>query len=109
MDNARAAFEALRALGVPLEGLDPGDLLDDEENLRFGPAEDHIDILASIGTMSFDQVWRNRVTAEINGLPVPFISKADLIENKRQTGRLRDLADIEELELIVEQFDDHRG
>lgn len=60
-ENACAAFEALRELGVPLEGLEPGDLLDDEENLRFGPDEDHIDILASIGEMDFDQVWRNRV------------------------------------------------
>lgn len=101
-DNARAAFEALRALGVPLHGLNPGDLLDDQENLRFGPEEDHIDILASIGAMAFDQVWRNRVETMVEGLSVPFISKADLIENKRQAGRLRDLADVEELELIPE-------
>ncbi len=99
-ENARAAFGALLALGVPLEGLEPGDLLDDEENLRFGPEEDHIDILASIGEMSFDQVWRNRVETVLDGLSVPFISKADLIENKRQVGRLRDLADVEELERI---------
>ena len=36
----------------------------------------------------------------VDGLWIPFISKADLIENKRQVGRLRDLADVEELELI---------
>jgi hypothetical protein len=36
----------------------------------------------------------------MKGLTVPFISKADLIESKRQTGRLRDLADVEELERI---------
>lgn len=100
MENASAAFEALRTVGVPLEGLEPGDLLDDEENLRFGPQDDHIDILASIGEMSFDQVWRNRVEATVDGLAIQFISKADLIENKRQVGRLRDLADVEELELI---------
>jgi hypothetical protein len=99
-ENARAAFEALRALGVPLEGLEPGDLLNDEENLRFGPEEDHIDILASIGEMPFEQVWRNRIETEVEGLSIPFISKADLIENKRQVGRLRDLADAEELGLI---------
>jgi hypothetical protein len=99
-ENARAAFGALLALGIPLEGLEPGDLLDDEENLRFGPEEDHIDILASIGEMTFDQVWRNRVEASVDGLSVPFISKADLMENKRQVGRLRDLADVEELEQI---------
>jgi hypothetical protein len=99
-ENARAAFDALLTFGAPLEGLQPDDLLDDEENLRFGPDEDHIDILASIGEMPFDQVWRNRVETEMEGLSIPFISKADLIDNKRQVGRLRDLADAEELALI---------
>ena len=101
-ENAHAAFQALLALGVPLEGLLPGDLLDDEENLRFGPEEDHIDVLASIGEMSFEQVWRNRIVAEIEGLSIPFISKPDLIENKLQVGRLRYLADVEELALITD-------
>jgi hypothetical protein len=101
-ENAYAAFQALLALGIPLEGLVPGDLLDDEENLRFGPEEDHIDVLSSIGEMSFEQVWRNRIVAEVEGLSIPFISKPDLIENKRQVGRLRDLADVEELGLIAD-------
>ena len=83
-----------------MEGLEPADLLNDEENLRFGSAEDHIDILASIGAMGFDQVWRNRIETVVEGVSVPFISKADLIENKRQIGRLRDLADVEELSQI---------
>lgn len=86
-----------RALGVPLEGLESTDLLNDEENLRFGPAEDHINILASIGEMPFDQVWRSRIETEVEGLTIPFISKSDLIENKRQVGLLRNLADAEEL------------
>ena len=102
-ENALAAFNALVALGVSLEGLEPNDLLDEEENVRFGPAEDHVDILPSIGAMPFEQVWRNRIETEIEGVAVPVISKADLIENKRQVGRLRDLADAEELALIPEK------
>ena len=102
-ENARAAYGALRELGVSLDGVEPVDLLDDDQNLRFGPEEDHIDILASIGEMSFDQVWRNRMEADVDGLPIPFISKEDLIANKRQVGRLRDLADGEDLALIPEQ------
>jgi hypothetical protein len=101
-ENALAVYNALLALGVSLEGLEPSDLLDDEDNVRFGPGEDHIDILASIGEMPFDQVWRNRIQTVVEGLSVPFISKADLIANKLQVGRLRDLADAEELALIQE-------
>jgi len=103
MENARAAFQALLTLGVALEGLEPGDLLSEGDNLRFGPAEDHIDILASIGEMAFDQVWRNRVEILVEEVMVPFISKADLIDNKAQVGRLRDLADAEELARIPER------
>ena len=102
-DNARVAFRALQDLGVSLEGLEPADLLSDYDNLRFGPQEDHIDILASIGEMSFDQVWKNRIDVLMEGLRVPFMSKADLVENKRQVGRLRDLADIEELNALPDE------
>jgi len=48
--------------------------------------------------MSFEQVWRGRVDVHFGGLIIPFISKADLIENKIATGRYRDLSDVEELE-----------
>ena len=100
VQNARAAYAALLALGVALGGFEPEDLLNDEEHLRFGPAHDHIDILASIGEMSFDQVWRNRLEVVVEGVKVAFISKTDLIANKRQVGRLRYLADAEELDLL---------
>jgi hypothetical protein len=102
VENAQAAFYALLAMGVSLDGLEPADLLDDEENFRFGPAEDHIDILASIGEMGFDQVWQNRVETVVEGVPVSLISKTDLIANKRQVGRLRDLTDVEELERVAD-------
>jgi hypothetical protein len=106
VENARAAFQALLAMGVPLEGLEPADLLSEEQNLRFGPADDHIDILASIGEMSFEQVWQNRVETVVDGVPISLISKADLIENKRQVGRLRDLTDAEELVSIPDPEQD---
>lgn len=102
VDNAEPAYQALRALGVPLEAFEAADLLEDEQNLRFGPDDDHVDILASIGEMPFDQVWRNRVEAIIEGVQVSFISKQDPIANKLQVGRLRELADAEELASLSE-------
>jgi hypothetical protein len=102
-ENAKAAFDALLALDIPLEDLQPNDLLSDGDNLRFGPDENHIDILSSIGKMPFDQVWRNRIEIMMEEISVPFISKPDLIENKIQVGRLRDLADVEELNLLSKE------
>ena len=102
-DNAPAAYRALAENGVPpLEEKAAIDLLDDECNLRLGTDQDHIDILSSIGEMPFDQVWGNRIETQIDGVPVCLISKQDLIENKRQVGRLRDLADVDELERLDE-------
>jgi hypothetical protein len=106
LENAQAAFHALLSMGVSLDGLEPADLLNDEENFRFGPAEDHIDLLTSIGEMGFDQVWQNRVETVVEGVPVSLISKADLIANKRQVGRLRDLTDVEELERVPDVGED---
>jgi hypothetical protein len=102
-DNAKAVHAALESIGAPLEGIQPSDLLDDEAHFRFGSETNSIDILASIGEMPFDQVWRNRVEATIDGIPVTFISKPDLIANKSQTGRHIDLADVEGLLLIPER------
>jgi hypothetical protein len=101
--NAEAAFRALQMFGAPLGNLSASDLLDDERHFRFGSDIDHIDILTSIGEMDFDEAWVDRVEVNAAGLKVPFISKANLMKNKRQIGRLRDLVDVEELELLPER------
>jgi hypothetical protein len=40
----------------------------------------------------------------IESTAVPFICKSDLIECKQQAGRLRDLADVEELQALGDVF-----
>ena len=101
-ENAEATFQALRALGAPLEGLEPTNLLTVDSHYQLDTQYGRIDVLSSIGDMRFDQVWRNRVDTEIDGVTVHFISKQDLIENKRQVGRLIDLADAEQLSLLAD-------
>lgn len=103
-DNAQATFRALAALGAPLGNLHFTDLLAEDAQYQLQTEHGRIDLLTSIGEMPFDQVWRNRVDAEIDGVTVHFISKQDLIENKRQVARLIDLADVEQLELVPEQI-----
>jgi hypothetical protein len=100
VENAQAAFHALQELGAPLAGLDPTDLLTEDEHYQFEMEFNRVDLLTFIGEMPFDTVWRNRIETTIDGVPVCFISKADLIENKRQVGRLIDLADVEQLSLL---------
>jgi hypothetical protein len=59
-----------------------------------------IDILSEIQGVSFNAAWKNRVTMVIDdaaGLMAHFISRDDLIANKLAAGRLRDLADVDEI------------
>ncbi len=100
VENAGAVFRALSGLGAPLAGMDATDLLMDDAHYQLETEQGRIDLLSSIGEMRFDQVWRNRISVEIDGVAIPFISVDDLIENKRQVGRLIDLAEAEQLENV---------
>jgi hypothetical protein len=60
-----------------------------------------IDLLTSIDGVSFDDAWRDRTSVRVEGQEIPLISREDFLRNKRATGRLRDLADAEELEKLV--------
>lgn len=48
--------------------------------------------------MSFEQAWPRRRTVTLAGLSVPIIGRDNFITNKRAMGRMRDLADVEDLE-----------
>ncbi len=48
--------------------------------------------------MSFEAAWQGCASANLEGHTVYFIGREALILNKRSTGRLKDLADVESLE-----------
>jgi hypothetical protein len=56
-----------------------------------------IELLTSISGLHFDETFNDRVDTEIDGVPVTVISLERLKANKRASGRLKDLADLESL------------
>lgn len=59
-----------------------------------------MDILPGIEGVDFDAAWERRVRGVVDphsGLSAFFISSTDLIASKLASGRLRDLADVEEI------------
>lgn len=56
-----------------------------------------IDLMTSIDGVSFDPCFNRRVDIEIDGTLLHFISLEDFKTNKRASGRLKDLADLESL------------
>jgi hypothetical protein len=98
--NARAAYDALREFGAPLAQIQVADLADPRKFLRFGRPPIAIDILSGIDGVDFDGAWERRVEGVIDpktGQKAFFISKEDLIASKLAAGRMRDLADVEEI------------
>ncbi len=98
--NAKAAYAALADFGAPLSNIAIDDLADARKFIRFGREPVAVDILPSIDGVNFDEAWARRVEGVIDansGLTAFFISKNDLIASKLAAGRLRDLADVEEI------------
>ena len=54
-------------------------------------------LLFHSGVPDFEAAYAYRVMRTIAECEVPFIGRAELIDNKRATGRLRDQADVEAL------------
>ncbi|MCC7436053.1 MAG: hypothetical protein IT363_15350 [Methanoregulaceae archaeon] len=57
-----------------------------------------IDVLNHIDGVNFEEAWSRRVIGVLGDVRVAFISRKDLIRNKRASGRIKDQADVESLE-----------
>ncbi|HTX78002.1 MAG TPA: DUF6036 family nucleotidyltransferase [Terracidiphilus sp.] len=98
--NAEAVYSALAEFGAPLESISVRDLADPTRFFRFGHPPIAVDILSAVDGVEFDSAWNQRIEAVVDpdsGLRAFFISRGDLIASKIAAGRLRDLADVEEI------------
>jgi hypothetical protein len=95
----RGLYEAIKRFGAPLHDLDAADLSHPGVVFQIGVPPVRIDILTALSGLRFEQDWANRSYVEWDGLKIPVISRLDLIRNKRSTGRTKDLADAEQLEM----------
>jgi len=99
-DNAEAVLRALRSFGSPLHNLTNKDLEVDGTIFQIGIAPRRIDIITEATGLKFEQAYQNSVLVNIDGIDVHIPSIDDLIINKKATGRTKDLADAEALELL---------
>jgi len=98
--NAAATHAALVSFGAPIGSISVEDFVNPRNFIRFGKEPIAVDILPAIDGVDFDQAWERRIVGVVapqKGLQAFFISRSDLIVSKLAAGRLRDLADVEEL------------
>ena len=99
-DNAERVYRALAAFGAPIDGYGPSDFHGHPHQvIQFGVPPSRIDLLQAITGVTAEEAWQGRTQEMLlDGIPVNLISLEHLIRNKRASGRLQDLADVEQLE-----------
>jgi len=95
--NSKAVFSALKEFGAPLKGLTPHDFTERGYFYQMGNPPFRLDIMMSIPGVEFETAWGHREEVLLEGLSIPFISRADLIRAKDASGRAQDLLDAENL------------
>ena len=93
------SLKDLRMLIWDFYGEDMGPVeLEYGQFLRIGVPPHRIELLTQIDGITSQEVYNNsKVVDSIDGWDVRVIAKADLIKNKRASGRYKDLADIDGL------------
>ena len=96
-ENSKAVFSALKAFGAPLKGLTPHDFTERGYFYQMGNPPFRLYIMMSIPGVEFETAYEHREEVLLEGLTIPFISRADLIRAKDASGRAQDLLDAENL------------
>lgn len=96
-ENARKTVAALREFDFDMPELSERPFLEPDRIIRMGNPPMRIEISTTISGVEFRQCYADRVMDTIDGIEVSFISLPDLKINKKASGRLKDLSDLENL------------
>jgi len=96
-ENALKILSCVNQFGFSSYGLTVSDFTKEGNVVQLGYPPLRIDLLTNIDGVTFDECYKNKKEVDIDELIVNFISYKDLIKNKKATGRLRDLDDLENL------------
>jgi hypothetical protein len=94
-ENAPRVMQALAAFGAPLGEITQADFARPGVVYQMGVPPGRIDLLTELTGLTFEQAWPDRIRRPFGELEVDFIDRASFLRNKRATGRLKDLSDIE--------------
>jgi hypothetical protein len=95
--NAGKIVSALQQFGLGGADLLPELFLTEDKIIRLGMPPLRIEILTSIDGVHFAECYTESIIATIDGLQIPVISLQRLKENKKASGRYKDLNDLEHL------------
>lgn len=98
--NADRIMKVLEEFGFGQAGIDRKLFLQEGTAITLGAQPNQIDLLTSVSSQSTEEVFRHATRGKLEDFDVLYISKRDLIRAKKEAGRKKDIADLEELEKI---------
>ncbi|NOY74278.1 MAG: hypothetical protein GXP32_00610 [Kiritimatiellaeota bacterium] len=101
-ENADGMMLVLNEFGFGNAGIERSVFLSEGTAVTMGVQPNQIDLLTSISSQPTNEVFENVVPGKLENFEVAFVSRDDLIRAKKEAARLKDLADVEELQKIAE-------
>ncbi len=95
-ENVDGLIESLVEFGVP-SGISKDFFKEKGNAFRMGTPPMRIEVITEATGIDFSNSYENRIQIEADGIAIPFLAYEDLVKNKRSSGRLKDLADLEGL------------
>ena len=96
-ENAARLAAVLQEFGFESVDTAREALVRENQIVRMGVPPMRIELATTISGVTFEDCYRERVTGDIDGVTVDIIDLARLKQNKRASGRFKDLADLEQL------------
>ncbi len=97
-ENAENLLKSLAQFGFGSLGLQSEDFLIPDQIIQLGYPPNRIDLLTTIDGVVFDDCYPLKLEVVIDNLIVNVIDLDNLKKNKKASGRLQDLADLEKLQ-----------
>jgi hypothetical protein len=97
-ENAQALLKALAQFGMGSLGLREEDFLEPDQVVQLGNPPNRIDILLAVSGIDSADCYPQVVKILLDGVETNFIDLENLKKNKKASGRMQDLADLENLE-----------
>ncbi len=92
--NIERLLKALATFGFASLGLKKEDFLEVDAVIQLGYPPSRIDLMTSVTGLEFEDIYADHIEVNVDGISLSVVGLEGLIQNKRATGRLQDLADI---------------
>lgn len=96
-ENAERVVRVLHDFGFHGDDVTTAMITSRKQIIRMGFEPMRLELFTRIPGVTFARSYRRRVMVQMGRMEVPFIGLEDLKQNKKASGRIKDLQDLEEL------------